>query len=450
MVCQKCGRIINGNVAFCPGCGTSIGGFPANAQANFQPKQRKKLSTGAVVAIVVSAAVVVIALVVLYFLFWHNGGNNSSSSQPAQTKQLTMTVNGENIPVVLSGFAYGEVDTSDYGYSAVFVGRKGTELYGVNVMFLTEEDPDCPSSNTTYDPLSSRYSDTVAVLFSYMDPSKEASIYAKTYSSGFESAQVSVGEFKPNEKLELSVTGKVSDDGLNFNFSVSGSPEFYHDSEKLSDKIESIVKSVENESSSNNSPNEVRIAGTTYPMSTTFIDLSNKGLSNGDIEDIKYLKNLTRAELSGNNLTDIFVLKNIPSLVEIDATDNNIKDISFMKNLPNLKIVVMNNNPISDISVFSGFTTLEKIWLNDTNVTDISPISRNKGLTELGFDNCNIKDISALNGMKDLELLSLINCGITDIRSLSRCTKLTMLHIDQNNISDYSPIDGLDIPDLSY
>lgn len=498
MFCRKCGQKLEDGSTFCPNCGTPVSGANAapannsqavqpnnavNIQPNnvgaTQPKQRKKLGTGAVVAIVASVAVVIIAAVVVFFLFFYNGnGNNNSggstgqssniggiigpsgnsgSSQPVQTGQPVLTVNGEDIPLELSGFAYAEVDTGSYGYAAVFMGRKGTELYSVQALFLTDEDPNCPSANTTYDTLSSKYEDTVAVQFNYMDSSKGTEIYAASYDGGFDRAEIVVGDFKPNEKMVISISGKATDDGLTFDFSASGNMEFYHDPEKLSDKIDSIVKSVRNSGNSTSSSSkpsssstqqEVTIAGTTYPVSTTFLDLSNKGLRDSDIKNIKYLKNLTRAELSGNNLTDISVLQTITTLEEIDATDNNISDISFMKNLPNLKIVVMNNNPIKDISVFSNFSTIEKIWLNDTYVTDISPISKNKGMTELGFDNCKIKDISAIRGMKKLEMLSLDNCGITDISALSSCTGLYFLNITDNNINDFSPIDKLNIAEL--
>lgn len=504
MFCRKCGQKLEDGSTFCTNCGTPISSANAapvnnaeNAQLNSavnvqpinvgaaQPKQRKKLGTGAVVAIVVSAAVVIIAAVVVFFLFFYKGNSgqqgqstvntggssgqpsniggiigpsgNSGSSQPVQTGQPVLTVNGESIPLELAGFAYGDIEMGAYGYAAVFMGRKGTELYSVQALFLTAEDPSCPSANTTYDTLSSKYEDTVAVLFNYMDSSKGTEIYAASYDGGFDRAEIIVGDFKPNEKMEISISGKASDDGLTFEFSASGDLEFYHDPEKLSDKIESIVKSVRNlgnstssssKPSSTSTPKEVEIAGEIYPVSTTFLDLSNKGLRDKDIQNIKYLTNLTRAELSGNNLTDISVLQTITSLEEIDATDNKISDISFMKKLPNLKIVVMNNNPIKDISVFGNFSTIEKIWLNDTYVTDISPISKNKGMTELGFKNCNIRDISAIKGMKKLQMLELQNCGITDISALSTCTELYFLNITDNNIKDYSPIDKLNIAEL--
>lgn len=209
-----------------------------------------------------SVAVVIIAAVVVFFLFFYKGNSGSSgqssniggiigpsgsgSSQPVHTGQPVLTVNGESIPLELSGFAYAEVDTGSYGFAAVFMGRKGTELYSVQALFLTDEDPTCPSANTSYDALSTKYEDTVAVQFNYMDSSKGTEIYAASYDGGYDRAEIVVGDFKPNEKMEISISGKASDDGLTFDFSASGNMEYFSNSVDLSNKLDSIVESVNN------------------------------------------------------------------------------------------------------------------------------------------------------------------------------------------------------------
>ena len=165
-------------------------------------------------------AVVIIAAIVVFFLFFYKSGD------------------GENIPLELDAFTYVDIGSYSYGYAAVFMGRRGTELYCVQAVFLTDEDPTCPSANTSYDALSSRYEVTVAVMFAYMDSSKGTEIYADSYDGGYDRAEIIVGDFKPDEKMEISISGKASDDGLTFEFTASGDMEFYHDPEKLSNKID--------------------------------------------------------------------------------------------------------------------------------------------------------------------------------------------------------------------
>ncbi|MGN0587971.1 MAG: leucine-rich repeat domain-containing protein [Ruminiclostridium sp.] len=357
-----------------------------------------------------------------------------------------ITVNGESIPAEILGYSYGRVDTGTDGTMVVLAGNKGNKLYGVMIGFFTDDYPEYPSADKEYSINSD--GEKITVAFSYLDLADNTSVNAISwYPEKMSISELKTGAYTPKEKLELLVSGKASDDGLTFDFSAGGSLEFRAGVD-LEEEVDKWAEALEDEFEASKAPKEVVIAGESYPLSTTFIDLSNKGLYNADIENIKYLTNLTRAELSGNNLSDISVLENIKSLEEIDAMDNNISDISFMKNLPNLKIVVMNNNPISDISVFSSFTTIEKIWLNDTYVTNIAPISKNKGLVELGFDNCNIKDISAIKGMNKLGMLSLNNCGVSDISALSSCTGLYFLNLSNNNITDFSPIENIYITEL--
>ena len=357
-----------------------------------------------------------------------------------------ITVNGESIPVEILGYSYGRVDTGTDGTMVVLAGNKGNRLYGVMIGFFTDDYPEYPSADKEYSINSD--GEKITVSFSYLDLADDTSVYAVSwYPEEMSISELKTGAYTPKETLELLVSGKASDDGLNFDFSAGGSLEFRAGVD-LEEEVDKWAEALEDEFEASKTPKEVVIAGESYPLSTTFIDLSNKGLYNADIENIKYLTNLTRAELSGNNLSNISVLESIKSLEEIDATDNNISDISFMKNLPKLKIVVMNNNPISDISVFSNFTTIEKLWLCDCDIDDISPIANNKGMIELGFDNCNIKDISAIKGMNKLGMLSLNNCGVSDISALSSCTGLYFLNLSNNNITDFSPIENIYITEL--
>ena len=243
---------------FCPYCGgqTNVGNTTQAPTVNYGASYTAVKKIVPLKYIVIPVAILAVAAIVITVLvltlnpgssqqgggnFSQGGGNFSQGgdnfSQPYQTEQLTMTVNGENIPVTLSGFT-----EADYTHAAVFMGKKGTKLYAVQVEFNSFEHPDCLSSNATYNPLSNRHGEMLRVWFGYKDSSTGAEIFTDTFSSPseFKSVQVSVGEFKPNEKMGLSVTGKVSEDGLNFNFSVSGSLKFYNPNE-FSDRINSMT-----------------------------------------------------------------------------------------------------------------------------------------------------------------------------------------------------------------
>ena len=80
-----------------------------------------------------------------------------------------------------------------------------------------------------------------------MDVSKGNEAFAESDANGgFDRVEIVMGDFKPKEKMEISVSGKASDDGLTFDFSASGNMEYFSDSDELYDKLDSIVASVYN------------------------------------------------------------------------------------------------------------------------------------------------------------------------------------------------------------
>ena len=66
-----------------------------------------------------------------------------------------------------------------------------------------------------------------------------------------------------------------------------------------------------------------------------------------------------------------------------------------------------------------------------------------ESLTSLDLEDNNISDISPLTGLTNLEELGLDGNEISDISPLSGLTNLEMLGLDGNEISDISPLSGL-------
>ena len=121
-------------------------------------------------------------------------------------------------------------------------------------------------------------------------------------------------------------------------------------------------------------PFDIEIAEMIFSSDSEYIDLSNMGLKNGDIENITNFTNLKRVQLDGNDFTDISIPANIPTLEEIDAVDNRISDISFIRDLKNMKILVLNNNLIRDISALSGCTSFYELDIGENDIADLSPL----------------------------------------------------------------------------
>ena len=243
MFCTKCGKPNDDDATFCEYCGAPISAHgqttvappptyptptyqtPPYPQAYAVPAPRKGRK-GVVIAIVAVVVLLAVAAGLYFFVLRDKSGGGQISGPP------TMTVNGEDIPLLLSGCA-GDKDSSDY--RVLFMGKKDNRYFITSVALS-------PSSNKTYS-LGS-FGNNVVVGFSYYDLTNNASGFiSSNYLSGFYTAEVKTGKFKQNESFGISVSGKAEDDGLTFEFSASGVIDLY-DHDELMKKQDSIYKEI--------------------------------------------------------------------------------------------------------------------------------------------------------------------------------------------------------------
>jgi len=111
----------------------------------------------------------------------------------------------------------------------------------------------------------------------------------------------------------------------------------------------------------------ITIRGVQYSTSLTELDLSEKNLVNNDIKDLYKMTNLTKLDLSWNQISDISALRNLTNLKELDLSCNLIEDISPLNNLTNLEILFLIENQISDITPLKN---LNNLWLLNLGIDD--------------------------------------------------------------------------------
>lgn len=207
--------------------------------------------------------------------------------------------------------------------------------------------------------------------------------------------------------------------------------------------IASAPKNQNTSSDSSASSKTVKIGKKSYKTSMTgTLNLSNQSLSNKDIVNLKYMKNLSEIIISNNNLTDLSVLSGLTQLEKLTFHNNNVKDLSFVKNMTKLKVIGAENNGIKNISALSKLTKLEEIWLRGNNISNISYLKNCVKVTRLSLSENPISDISVLSGMKKLKELHLGSCGIKSIKPLKSCTKLEIVLLYDNSITDLTPLTG--------
>ena len=142
----------------------------------------------------------------------------------------TMTVNGEDIPLLLSGCAKED----DGDYRVLFMGKKD-KRYFVTSVYVS------PSSNKTYS--LEGFGDKVGIGFSYFDATNSGTMLTNGLAGTFHTAEIKTGRFKQNGPFEISVSGNAEDDGVTFEFSVVGSVDPY-DYDELMGKQDSIYKEI--------------------------------------------------------------------------------------------------------------------------------------------------------------------------------------------------------------
>ncbi|MCC8076579.1 MAG: leucine-rich repeat domain-containing protein [Clostridiales bacterium] len=160
-------------------------------------------------------------------------------------------------------------------------------------------------------------------------------------------------------------------------------------------------------------PDTVTIGGKSYSTSLTKLDLSSASLGDGDIDDLKYMVNLTELDLSGNAISDFSALSRLYSLTSLTMSYNRAEDISCLSGLIHLKTLYLSSNNISDLSPIATLTELETLAIGNNPFTSLEPVS----------------------GLTNLTLLVMCDCQIDSLEPLYTLTNLIELRISDNTYS---------------
>ena len=176
------------------------------------------------------------------------------------------------------------------------------------------------------------------------------------------------------------------------------------------------------------------------------------GSTNGEVtyDQIKKLKSLSTPNNDpAKMIKSIEGLEYATNLEELDLNYNKIQDLTPLKQLKQLKILDISYNPIVNLScirVLSDLVYLKAIGISDNN-PNFSCIAKLKNLSFLNLGVNNLKDISFVNELSNLKHLYLSFNRIQSIESLAGLPLIT-LAIDNNNITDFSPISNSGIANL--
>lgn len=167
------------------------------------------------------------------------------------------------------------------------------------------------------------------------------------------------------------------------------------------------------------------------------LNLTNKNLTDNDIKNLKYMKNVTEIILSNNQLTDLSPLSGLTQLEKLTFHDNNVSDISFAKKLTKLKVFGAGNNGIKDISALSGHSELEELWLYGNNISNISALKGCKKIKKVDLSNNRITDLTPLcNSTGIIDLKASNNKLNGNLKVIKGLTISGTLYVDGNGYSE--------------
>ena len=154
------------------------------------------------------------------------------------------------------------------------------------------------------------------------------------------------------------------------------------------------------------------------------------------------LHTLRELLLTGNRISDLSPLQGLTDLETLGLGENRVTDLSPLSGLIRLQDLRLEVNRVTDLSPLANLSALRRLWLDWNAVSDLSPLA-NLELDDLsiGHTDVSLDDVIALPGGLDrFHSLGLDGLGISDVRPLAESSRLQRLSLNENRISDVSPL----------
>ena len=213
------------------------------------------------------------------------------------------------------------------------------------------------------------------------------------------------------------------------------------------------------------------IAGESYPVNTTELDLSGRSLGNGVLQEVLQLHALTRLSLADNQLSDVSALSALGGLRSLDLSGNSLSDIRALGKLSDLHSLNLDRNPLGDLSPLYRLEELNSLSLRGVPLREgelellsealpfcailtdgeaegrtaicLRGVHFDTGATELNLSGLGLREIQCLSLCTELKSLDLTNNEIYDLSPLMNMQKLEKLKLSGNLVQDLRPLIGL-------
>jgi internalin A len=163
----------------------------------------------------------------------------------------------------------------------------------------------------------------------------------------------------------------------------------------------------------------------------------NNSLTNDTYTNLSIMTGLASLELRGNGLTNVGFLSGLRHLAYADLAFNNLSDLSPLARITNLSLVLDANTNL-DYGKLSLMTNIARIWLNGCSITNknVAILSTMRQLKALSLEQNSITDPTPLAGLTNLTLLGLSQCPLTNYDWVTNLPSLESLRLDGNSLSN--------------
>jgi hypothetical protein len=178
-----------------------------------------------------------------------------------------------------------------------------------------------------------------------------------------------------------------------------------------------------------------------YDKGTKIINLYEKNIT--DIIKTKDLQELSKLDLSLNQISEIKGLDELINLSELELSSNQITEIKGLDKLTNLSQLNLDKNKITEIKGLDELTNLSQLDLYSNKISEIKGLDELTNLSVLSLSSNQITEIKGLDKLTNLSVLDLYSNQITEIKGLDKLTNLLILYLDSNQITEIKGLDKL-------
>lgn len=156
------------------------------------------------------------------------------------------------------------------------------------------------------------------------------------------------------------------------------------------------------------------------------------------LQPLRFIKNMTYLDFSGNNIDSLSELKNFPNLAYADFSANHLYNLNGLPKMPQMKQLKLSGNTIADYKELVNTPNLQYLDISSNQSVNLQTLPDLIKLKGLNLSYNMIDNYSFLKKFTHLEELYLSGAKNRQIDSFPVLSQLKKIDISNNNISNFN------------